>query len=157
MEGFILPEYTIIRVKEEIACYYFQKSDLLYRFLMNYRNNNENGYLKRQYTFITKFFSHEKVMYQLKRLNWDLPGIVKKGSKVEVGSEQNNITLQISKKHIRFWCDTMQDAEALLFPALRMVYPYLFVVCEDYANYGWVSPISNKEQQKQEQVLYSYP
>ncbi|HLR01525.1 MAG TPA: sporulation inhibitor of replication protein SirA [Virgibacillus sp.] len=154
MEGFILPEYTIIRVKEEIARHYFQKSELLYRFFMAYKYNRHERYLKRQYHYITKDFSRNTVINQLDI--GDVDHINKQGDPFEISSGKNNIALHVSKKHIRFCCDTMQDAETLLFIPLRKVYPYLFVVCNDYVNYGWVSPILDKDQQKRKQVLYSY-
>jgi len=149
-----MPKYTIIRVRGEIARHYFQKSDLLYRFLLTYKYNHHKDYLQRQHSFVTRCISPEKIMGQIQDMYESQ--LIMRGNNIEISSGHNKIALHISKKQIKFCCETMQDAETLLFPALRKVYPYLFVVCEDYVNYGWISPISNKEQEKQEQVLYSY-
>lgn len=150
-----MPKYSIIRVEEEIARHYFQKSDLLYRFLLTYKHHHKD-YLKRQYYYISRYFSLDKIVGQLNDMHGSYPVNIR-GNDVMISSQENKISLHIGKKQIKFCCDTMFDAEELLFPALRKVYPYLFVVCEDYVNYGWISPISPKEQQNQKQVLYSHP
>jgi len=151
-----MPEYTVIRVRKEIAQYYFHKSDILYRFFMTHKYNEHKDYLKRQYSYITKIFSVDELVCQLRDVYSSRSIAFQKRSDIEISTEEHKMSLHISEKQIKFWCDTMLDAEVLLFPALRNVYSYLFVVCEDRVNYGWVSPIITKNLQKQKQVLYSY-
>src|SRR5699024_7473240 len=117
------------------------------RFLITYKYNLNIGYLNRQYSYITRPFSFKEILYRLENMYTD--DFIKKGNHIEIETEGYCIELHVQPKQIEFCCATMQDAETILFPILRQMYPYLFVISENPMNYGWISPILNKAQQKE--------
>lgn len=149
-------EYTIFWVIDEIADHYFHKSDYLYRFFKDFQNNKERNDLKIQYDYMTNNFPEETLISHMERYNENGSMLQIKGPQVEIYKKTQYIALHISKKHLKFCCETLQDAEELLFPVLRQFQLSLFIIGENTHNYGWISPILASSKYQSEQVLYSY-
>lgn len=141
-------------MKEEVACHYFHKSEILYRFLRDYQLNSAGENLAMQYRYITDYITVPQLIDHLKKQTKH--HISKKENQLQIGGIAQSVSLHIDEKHLKFRCETLHDAEALLFPLLRTFHPYLFIIEDNLANYGWITPITMNREYKKEQVLYSY-
>ncbi|GAB3066635.1 sporulation inhibitor of replication protein SirA [Virgibacillus ainsalahensis] len=149
-------EYSVFWIREQIAKNYFYKSDILYRFINDYQHNQNRTDLKRQFNYITHNFSQHNIISYIKRYYSDTNKVQITKSQIEIIEGNKLITLHVSKKHIKFSCETLQDAEDLLFPMLRSLQPILFIVGVNIENFGWISPVQRVSKSQDEQVLYSY-
>ncbi|WP_339215153.1 sporulation inhibitor of replication protein SirA [Ornithinibacillus sp. FSL M8-0202] len=150
-----MKEYTVYWIKEEFAKHYYYKSDILYRFIKEYHLNQFRNDLHMQFHYITENFPKDALTSQLWRQPKNTLGKINSCEMLELGNKREFITLQIEEKHIKFRCETLQDAEALLFPTLRRFHPYLFIINSEYENYGWISPAKTITAYNNDQVLYS--
>lgn len=154
-----MKEYHIYWIKDEFADHYYYKCDLLYRFIQAYQENNVRIDLALQFNYITSNFPMDllnAIIYKLKKS----PSIriIKAGNnQLDLRSEKSYLKFYINKERLILQCDSLQDAEKILFPSLRGVYPYLFVINPHYNEYGWISPGINKFSIVEEkEILYSY-
>ncbi|MEN2766351.1 sporulation inhibitor of replication protein SirA [Ornithinibacillus xuwenensis] len=147
--------YTVYWIKNEFAEHYYYKSDILYRFLREFHAKYNRNDLVTQFNFITESFPKEQLSSQLTRLQQNTFRNQAKRNPIELGNTINYITLHINEKHLKFRCETLEDAEALLFPILRRFHPYLFIMDEENENYGWISPVRTSIAYNNEEVLYS--
>ncbi|HAM80433.1 sporulation inhibitor of replication protein SirA [Ornithinibacillus bavariensis] len=150
-----MKEYMVYLIKEEFAIHYYYKSDILYRFLQEYHDEQSRNDLRMQFNFITKGFPKESLTSQLIRQPKNTLYKEKRSEFVELGNRHYYIALHIYEKHIKFRCETLQDAEELLFATLRRIYPYIFIVDNHYENYGWISPVRTSSVYNNDEVLYS--
>jgi len=150
-----LGHYSIYWIKKEFAYRYFHNSGILYRFFKEYKNHAEDADLHKQYHFITNAFSTASLVTHLKRNLQPQQTLIDHGTYVEISGESSHIVLHMYEKQINFRCDTLHDAEDLLFPALRTFYPFLFTIRNDWGNYGWVDPVPTESAHLHGQVLYS--
>lgn len=153
----MLNTYSIYSIKKEYALRYYYKSDILYRFLKQYHENNQNHLIGDQFDAISSFFSVKVLNTKIKSL-YNNKAIVKDGNNsIEIEQDNHYIALHIGEKQIDFRCDMLLDAEVLLFPILQLFHPSLFVLDNNLNNYGWISPVTKMKDRLylQEQVLYS--
>ncbi|WP_373896095.1 sporulation inhibitor of replication protein SirA [Virgibacillus natechei] len=149
-------EYSIFWIKESVAKHYFYKSGILYRFIKDYLNNQNREDLKLQYDYITNRFSENTLISHIKRsCRKNQIAIQAEGTQIQLHKNQHLISLHISEKHLKFRCETLEDAEEFLFPMLRQFQPILFITGNNIENYGWISPIPYSGHYYSEQVLYS--
>lgn len=152
--GLLLRGYTGYWVKEEVACHYFHKSEVLYRFLRDYHLHSARKELQMQYNYITASLGTSQLISHIKKHTRNNVSLT--GKQLKLGKNAQSVALHIHEKHLKFHCETLYDAETLLFPVLRTFYPYLFIIENNLANYGWITPITMNRVDKKEQVLYSY-
>ncbi|GAB3796860.1 sporulation inhibitor of replication protein SirA [Virgibacillus kimchii] len=146
--------YSIYWIKEEIANHYFHKSDILYRFLRSYQKDDARKDLIMQFDYITHNFSYEKLISHMKGYYNNTKAIVHiDGSRITICQNGSCISLLISKKHLKFRCDALQDAEQLLFPMLRRYQRLLFITGKK--DFGWISPVLYMNKQDINLLLYS--
>jgi hypothetical protein len=150
-----MKEYKIYWIKEEFARHYYYKSDILYRFLREYHNKQSRNDLVTQFNFVTECFPKDSLISQLIRQPKNTFNKKRISSEIEIGNIHNFIALHIDEKQIKFRCETLQDAESLLFPTLRGLHPYLFIIDDHYENFGWISPVRASIGYNNGQVLYS--
>ncbi|MFZ3577716.1 sporulation inhibitor of replication protein SirA [Virgibacillus sp. DJP39] len=147
--------YSIYPIRNEFAERYYYRSEILYRFLKQYHQNDHNKVLDDQFNEITYFFCKKELNKKIKTL-YNNKAIVKDGRNVlEIMHNNHYISLHISEKQIDFRCDMLIDAEALLFPILQLFHPSLFVLDNELHNYGWISPVTKMKGHLNEEVLYS--
>lgn len=155
--GVLLNEYLVFWIKEEFAYHYFYKNDILYRFLKLYQKNKDRQDLSTQYDYITNNFPRHTLVSHLKRFHPNRVHIQKQSNQFEIYNETQYMALHIHKRHLKFYCETLYDAEELLFPTLRLFQPLLFVMGKkDQEDYGWISPVTKNRKYNNGQVLYSY-
>lgn len=150
-----MKEYKVYWIKEEFARHYYYKSDILYRFIQEYHAKQARHDLVSQFHFITESFPKDSIKSQLIRQPLNTLNLLGKDNHVEIGNSHNYISLHIAEKQIKFRCETLQDAETLLFPTLRRLHTYLFIVDSSYENFGWISPVKLSNGYNSGQVLYS--
>ena len=148
-----MKEYSIYLIKEEFAKHYYYKSDILYRFLREYHIKQSRKDLVTQFNFITESFPKDSLLSQLLRQSKNTFNKKRNGGIIELGNKHSFISLHIDEKQIKFRCETLQDAESLLFPVLRRFHPFIFIIDNQYENFGWISPV--RTSYNVEQVLYS--
>jgi hypothetical protein len=150
-----MKEYKIYWIKEEFARHYYYKSDILYRFLREFHRQKNRVDLVSQFNFITESFPKDSLTFQLLRQPKNRLQNEQNIDIVDIENKHSLISLHIEEKQIKFRCETLQDAETLLFPALRQFHPFLFIIDDHYENYGWISPVRTSIGYNNEQVLYS--
>ncbi|WP_010093265.1 sporulation inhibitor of replication protein SirA [Ornithinibacillus scapharcae] len=150
-----MKEYRVYWIKEEFARHYYYKSDILYRFIQEFHDKQSRPDLVSQFHFITESFPKDSIRSQLVRQPMNTLKKKSIDNHFEIGNSHNYISLHIAEKQIKFRCETLQDAESLLFPTLRRLHTYLFIVDSDYENFGWISPVKLSSGYNNGQVLYS--
>lgn len=133
-------EYSVIWIKEDIAKHYFHKSDILYRFIKAYQKNHDRTDLKKQYDYITNDFPETALISHMKKYLNNV-SVQVEGPQIKLNKNLHLISLHISEKHLKFRCETLQDAEETLFPILRQFQSILFIIGNNIENYGWISPV----------------
>ncbi|UJL48017.1 sporulation inhibitor of replication protein SirA [Virgibacillus sp. NKC19-16] len=149
-------EYSIFWIKEDVAKHYFYKSGILYRFMRDYQKNQNRADLKIQHDYIINRFPKNILISHIKRYcreNYIVFQLER--SHIQLHKNKQLISLHISEKHLKFRCETLEDAEEFLFPMLRQFQPILFIIGNNIENYGWISPIPYSGNYYSEQVLYS--
>lgn len=147
-------EYTVYWIKDEFVRHYYYKNDILFRFFKEHLLDQSRIDLTTQFHFITESFPNDMILKEISedkhffQCNID-------GNLVEIRDAYSYITLHIDEKQIKFRCETLQDAEALLFPILKRFHPNLFIMENNYDNFGWISPARMSISYNNEQVLYS--
>ncbi|GAA0611774.1 sporulation inhibitor of replication protein SirA [Virgibacillus siamensis] len=149
-------QYSIYWIKEEFAHHFFHKSHILYRFLTAYQMEENREDLTKQFEFITNSFPKNKLISHLSHIKSDNVHVRWENNNVEIWKDMQYISLHIHQKHINFRSEILHDAENLLFPALRLFQPVLFIMSNNVDHYGWLSPVIQRKKDKTEQVLYSY-
>ena len=152
-----LNKYLVFWIKEEFAYHYFYKNDILHRFLSAYQENKDQWDLSTQYDYITKKIPSKMLISHLYRNHNHSVEIQKKEKEFKIYNDQQYLTLHIYDKHLLFHCETLYDAEELLFPTLRIFQPLLFVMNKtNQQEYGWISPVTKNRKYNSGQILYSY-
>lgn len=151
-----LNKYLVYWIKEEIAYYYFYKNDILHRFLTSYQEDKDRRDLSIQYDYITNKVPVNMFISHLYRSHHNVQAKNNK-KEFEIYKHQQYLTLHIHEKHLTFHCESLVDAEELLFPILRIFQPLLFVMNEtNQTEYGWISPVTKNRKYNRGQTLYSY-
>lgn len=152
-----LNKYLVFWIKEEFAYYYFYKNDILHRFLSSYQNDKDRWDLSIQYDYITNRVPVNKLISHLYK-NHNHSVQAQNNKRIfEIYNYQQYLTLHIHEKHLTFHCESLDDAEELLFPILRIFQPLLFVMSEtNQGEYGWISPVTKYRKYNSGQTLYSY-
>ncbi|WP_010649157.1 sporulation inhibitor of replication protein SirA [Oceanobacillus massiliensis] len=148
-------EYSIYWIKEEVANRYFHKSDILMRFLKEYEANPVRNDLKAQYRYVTRQISFPRIYSHLKKHAPDNITVYSVGKLIYIYRKNQFMLLQVENGILNFRCQNLQEAVMLLFPMLYSSYPNLFVQGKNINDYGWISPITQKNNDRT-QVLYSY-
>ncbi|MFD2628481.1 sporulation inhibitor of replication protein SirA [Oceanobacillus kapialis] len=150
-------EYTVFRMKEEISWHYFHKSDILYRFIKHYQKEyQQRPDLQVQYDYSTYPFPGEQFCNIVEEKLDPSMFSIENVDFLRLHKNSTNIPLHISEKHLKFRCKTILDAEEILFPILRQIDSTFFIIGENIAQYGWVSPVIRLREPNLGQVLYSY-
>ena len=148
--------YYIYWIQEKIAQHFYYKNDLLYRFIKTYHKYQEREDLALQFQYITKKIPITLFLSHLSTNQKEDTYINIQNNQIKIGTASTYITLHIYEKYIEFQCQTLEDAEYLLFPILRLFYPYFFIVGINHNNFGWVSSATSKYRKKNiNEVLYS--
>ncbi|AIF45456.1 sporulation inhibitor of replication protein SirA [Virgibacillus sp. SK37] len=149
--------YSIYWIKEEVAAHYFHKSNLLYHFFKDYRNDLSNDILKKQFNYITRSFPESRLISHIKNYYNNAFMLQFNGSQLIIHQKKTYISLHMDEKQLKFRCNSLQDAEEILFPMLRSFHSNLFITGRNVNNFGWISPIITSNHGNQsEQVLYSF-
>lgn len=112
--------------------------------------------LTKQYHYITNEFPKASLISYVTQQQSSNTNLSRKDNQIEISRNMQYISLHIHQKHLNFRSEILHDAEELLFPALRLFQPSLFIAGNNVDDYGWISPVIRKEKDKSEQVLYSY-
>ncbi|WP_047981180.1 sporulation inhibitor of replication protein SirA [Ornithinibacillus contaminans] len=150
-----MKEYTVYWIKEEFAKHYYYKNDILFRFIREYQTKRVRKDLVMQFNFITEDVPVDLILPKLAMQQGKNGSGYFDENPIQLVGTHNDITLHIAKKHLKFRCETLQNAEAVLFPMLRQIHPYIFIIDYQSENFGWISPARINIAYTTEQVLYS--
>jgi len=151
----LLNEYFVFWIKKEFAFHYFHKSGILYRFIIEYCENSGRQDLSEQFLYITNDFPKARLInYIREHVNSNI-NISIDQNKISLNQNGQFVTLYIYEKYIKFYCNTLHEAEYLLFPMLRAFNPHLFIAGNNIQNYGWITPVLKKNLNNNRQILYS--
>lgn len=152
-----LNKYLVFWIKEEFAYHYFYRNDILHRFLNAYQENKNRWDLSIQYDYITNKIPNKMLVSHLDRNHNQRVELGESETEFEIYNDHQYLTLHIYEKHLIFHCETLLDAEELLFPTLRIFQPLLFVMNnKNQDEYGWISPVTKNRKYNSGQILYSY-
>lgn len=149
-------EYDVFWINEEFSYHYFYKSGILYRFLNSYQNNKDRMDLSTQFRYITYTFPEEILHAHLRKPDPFREILQTKHNQFTLYQNEQSVVLYIYEHYLKFQCETLHDAEDLLFPILREFHPYLFIMNVNKQDYGWLSPSTKRNELKTKQLLYSY-
>ena len=132
--------FDIYLIKEEVARLYLGKEDLLYRLFMEAKaekNQQRLDILQKQIQYITAAIPIAELKTKLHKL----PVVDSADDKIELNQEDSGIVkLKLNLTFIEIKVSGDNQAETVVFEALRRCFPHFFAV--DYQNhYGaWLSP-----------------
>lgn len=149
--------YMVYWLKPEVALHYFHKTDILYRFFKAYQEHTEHPDLARQFKYITCPFSKQQLLHHIFQQYNQLLNIRIEEQKIEIKQDGQAIFIYVSEHALSFFCDSLHVAENLLFPILKTINPYLFVMSYHSDHYGWLMPMKENYLKNNRQLLYSYP
>ncbi|MDY0396449.1 sporulation inhibitor of replication protein SirA [Virgibacillus halophilus] len=119
--------YAIFWIKDEFAHHYFYKVDLLNQFLKSVATDRQDALLAMQVREITHCFDADAFLHHIYSQLHCGSHVQVDDNQITIYSDKHFITLHIEKNQIKFLCQTLTEAESLLFPLLRSFHP--FFVC----------------------------
>jgi len=147
--------YSIFCVKAKVGSHYFYKTEILYRFLKEFRENRSRNYLQLQYEYITEPLTLDIITTYIQLYTSEVV-MEKRDKHLKLYWKDKNLTIYEDDQHVEFTCDSIEDAEYFLFPALRKLKLYFFVTGHHVKHdYGWLSFIK-KNKTINKQILYSF-
>lgn len=150
--------YTVFFIQKEFALHFYQKSEILYRFIQSYKKHRQDQNLAKQFDYVTIDIMKDDLKNHIQVSASSKMEITIEKDQIEMNQTGTFLTLVIDQKSITIYCQSLSDAETLLFPLLRTFYPYVFAIGNEFDNYkhfGWISPIAKNKFHKNDQVLYS--
>lgn len=153
-----MKKFLIYCIKDEFAEHYYYKSDVLFRFLKSHREKRTRKDFNLQFDYITKDFPDNliyQLISQLRHVN--SMQFFKHDNHLKLYGDYYDLSLYIYEKQLTIHCQSLYEAEAILFPALRLFHPYLFIIDNHFEEFGWLSPDKNKfTLTEKKQLLYSF-
>ncbi|GEN30518.1 hypothetical protein HNQ35_001149 [Cerasibacillus quisquiliarum] len=147
--------YSIYWIKETFTKHFFYKSDIVYRFIKTYHATKRDDLVK-QFHYITHSFSQTKVHSQLNKHLSNNYQIQYEGNSIMISSSDKTITLYIFEKYIVLYCQSLADAETILFPIFRLLDFNFFILSHTHHHFGWMSSLMDKKDKiSRNEVLYS--
>ncbi|MGM8365056.1 sporulation inhibitor of replication protein SirA [Virgibacillus sp. W0181] len=147
-------EYYVFWIKEPFAYRYFEKADILFRFLQQYERSAHGQDLEQQFNYVTKAFSKHILLDCINNCDKRLD-IHIKDHIVYIRKEETTIELHLFDRYLKFYCRSLHDAEEILFPILRSFNPFLFITGTHPPNFGWIAPFLTSNDFTKDQLLYS--
>ncbi|MCP3026027.1 sporulation inhibitor of replication protein SirA [Halobacillus sp. A5] len=131
-------QFTVYAVKREVSENYYYKVDLLKRFFEecqgSIRTSNYMQQLMQQLDYITTHFS----FYDwLKKIHENHINLKERLFDCEINCD----ILDGKNCCCLFQCDSLWQAERVLFQPLRMCDQSFFIIEESGEHYGWISPL----------------
>ncbi|WP_173916421.1 sporulation inhibitor of replication protein SirA [Halobacillus sp. Marseille-Q1614] len=126
-------QFAVYAIKREVTEHYYYKVDILKRFFEECSDFPHSHIYKQQLDYITNHFSFldwlKKIHSSHSNLNSQLFDCLR-----------NYDILEDKKCCCLFQCDSLWQAERVLFQPLRMCDQSFFIVEESGEHYGWISP-----------------
>ncbi|WP_186577373.1 sporulation inhibitor of replication protein SirA [Aquibacillus kalidii] len=139
-----MQKYTIFWIEQEFCYHYFYKSEILFRFLNEYMNNNSRNDLQSQFDFITKSIPYSNLVTHIQRFHGNQIELKVNGRKIDLIKNNNKVTLYLKERSMIIKCTSVQEADFLLFGALKMFDPSFFIVENGSTNSGWITPVKKE-------------
>jgi len=153
----LLNEYSVYWIKKEFALHYYHKSGILYRFLRDYQDNYMRQDLSEQFHYVTNTFPKSALIKHIEKSLLHRATVnIHTRNEIEISTEGQFLSLYVNEKVLKLYCESLHDAEELLFPALRRFQSSLFIKGNNIENYGWIAPVQKNPLSKDRQILYSY-
>ncbi|UOQ93437.1 sporulation inhibitor of replication protein SirA [Halobacillus shinanisalinarum] len=136
-------QFVIYAIKQEVCEHYYYKVELLKRFFEECIRLPQSKLHQKQLDYITEDFSFKEWLGDLCKGAWVTPFSQHKNGHL-FNYEQNYDIILTEKSCCLLQCDSLWQAERVLFQPLRMCDQTFFIVEENGEHYGWVSPLSSQ-------------
>ncbi|MFC7060321.1 sporulation inhibitor of replication protein SirA [Halobacillus seohaensis] len=127
-------QFAVYAIKREITHHYYYKVDLLKRFFEECHAFSDSIIYKKQLDYITSHFSYKE---WLKKIHENQKHLSDRIFDCEIIYD----ILEGKNCCCLFQCDSLWQAERVLFQPLRMCNQSFFIIEESGEHYGWISPL----------------
>ncbi|GGF10318.1 hypothetical protein GCM10010954_06090 [Halobacillus andaensis] len=127
-------QFAVYAVKRDVTEKYYYKVDLLKRFFEECHNFSSSPIYMNQLDYITTHFSFYDWLKKIHGNHTDLKERL-------FDCEINYDILDGKNCCCLFQCDSLWQAERVLFQPLRMCDQTFFIIEESGEHYGWISPL----------------
>ncbi|UFU01131.1 sporulation inhibitor of replication protein SirA [Radiobacillus kanasensis] len=146
-------EYMIFWIKPEFSTHYFYRSGIMFRFLVECEDSN-NDDLQLQFDYVTRKFPVQDVIWLLQRefpqFQWEV-----EGNSIHGSLRGKQISMYVSSRQLYVSTEDYQLVDQVLFQTLKKYDSSFFVIEKQTNNYGWVAPIKQRKLALSTQLLYS--
>ncbi|MDL4839537.1 sporulation inhibitor of replication protein SirA [Aquibacillus rhizosphaerae] len=138
-----MQKFTIFWVEEEFCYHYYYKSDILYRFFNEYMSNISRMDLLSQFIYVTRVIPYNHLLTHIKRHQCTI-SISKHENRIELRKGEQTLTLYLDKRFVTIECDSVQEADSILFQSLKRFHPSFFIIEQGSSNSGWITPVKKE-------------
>ncbi|MFC0525011.1 sporulation inhibitor of replication protein SirA [Pontibacillus salicampi] len=140
-------EYVIYWIKDEFSVHYFHKTNVLFQFFQEWRQHRGSSIYEQQFQEITKPLPLEILVQHVSKK-------IRKPVELSFHEQEASFyinykgkTLQLiqqNDREVRFYAESLHQAEEILFNTLRTFHPSFFIIDTAYSHYGWIAPIKKQ-------------
>ncbi|MCP3031288.1 sporulation inhibitor of replication protein SirA [Halobacillus sp. A1] len=127
-------KFAIYAIKRDVTEKYYYKVDLLKRFFEECWTFSDSSIYKKQLDYITNHFSFYEWLKKIQGNHSILSDRI-------YDCEMNYDIIEGKNCCCLFQCDSLWQAERVLFQPLRMCNQTFFIIEESGEHYGWISPL----------------
>lgn len=149
----VLEVYNVYSMKRKVAHHFYYKSDLLFSFLKAYNKKSCKEVLMNQFSYVTNNIEVRKIINYIKHISDYVQTTEIHPNYFQISNGAKSVYMHVLETHFIIKCDSIYDAEELLFEPLRLFPSHLFVVHAEKHIYGWISTLRNAHSRKSKQTL----
>lgn len=149
----VLETYHVYYMKEKVAQHFYYKSELLFQFLKTYHRKRTKKEVQNQFCYVTKEINVERCTSFLQDLARYVYVSEVKPNHFYLHDAGKSVDIHVENTHITITCDSIHDAEHLLFEPLRSFPIHVFVAHAHKNISGWISTLKQDRQLKSNQAL----
>ncbi|WP_407271488.1 sporulation inhibitor of replication protein SirA [Radiobacillus sp. PE A8.2] len=131
-------KYAMFWIKEEFCYQYYYKSDVLHRFL-NQCLTNRSIVLDTQFNYVTQPISFTQLLKHIKNFHLHIK-IDQDGNTMTLKKHGQSLCIHIEERYLMIDCNTVQEADNLLFQPLISFHRNFFIIEKGTINNGWIAP-----------------
>ncbi|KGX87566.1 sporulation inhibitor of replication protein SirA [Pontibacillus litoralis] len=140
-------EYVMYWIKDEYSVHYFYKTNILFQFLKEWRDDKHHSIYHKQFYEITNALPIDTLIQSITRKLRQPVELCFDENEASFLIHHNGKVVQLTQKddrEIRLYAENLLQAEEMLFHALRTFHPAFFIIDTTYSHYGWIAPIKNR-------------
>ncbi|MFD2925659.1 sporulation inhibitor of replication protein SirA [Halobacillus naozhouensis] len=136
-------QFVIYAIKQEVCEHYYYKVEIIKRFFEECLRAPHSGLLQKQLDYITEDFSYKQWFADRYKGLRNIPFSINANGELFKRGQNYDIIIKKNGSCL-LQCDSLWQAERVLFQPLRMCDQSFFIVEESGEHYGWISPLSSQ-------------